>query len=148
MGGFGALAVGMMLPHVTWQIVAYAALSLTLIRMVPVAIAMLGTGAQLPTVAFIGWFGPRDLASIVFALIALEKGIPDRQTLLTTVMLIILLSVFLHGLSSVPLVAAYSRWYAARPDTPMLPKPSRRSCPGCGITRHRRRPNRRSRRSL
>jgi NhaP-type Na+/H+ or K+/H+ antiporter len=60
-----------------------------------------------------GWFGPRGLASIVFALIALEKGIPDRQTLLTTVMMIILLSVFLHGLSSVPLVVAYSRWYAA-----------------------------------
>ena len=111
--GFGALAVGMLLPHVTWQIIAYAALSLTLVRMVPVAIAMLGTGAQLPTVAFMGWFGPRGLASIVFALIALENGIPDRQMLLTTVMLIILLSVFLHGLSSVPLVAAYSRWYAA-----------------------------------
>ena len=111
--GFGALAVGMMLPHVTWQIVAYAAISLTLIRMVPVAIAMLGTEAKLPTVAFIGWFGPRGLASIVFALIALEKGIPDEQVLITTVMMIILLSVFLHGLSSVPLVAAYSRWYAA-----------------------------------
>jgi NhaP-type Na+/H+ or K+/H+ antiporter len=111
--GFGALAVGMLLPHVTWQILAYAVLSLTLIRMVPVAIAMRGTGAQLPTVAFMGWFGPRGLASIVFALIALEKGIPDRQTLLTTVMMIILLSVFLHGLSSVPLVTAYSRWYAA-----------------------------------
>ena len=111
--GFGALAVGMLLPHVTWQIVVYAAISLTLIRMVPVAIAMLGTGAQLPTVAFMGWFGPRGLASIVFALIALQDGIPDRQTLLTTVMLTILLSVFLHGLSSVPLVAAYSRWYGA-----------------------------------
>ncbi len=111
--GFGALAVGMLLPHVTWQVVAYAALSLTLIRMVPVAIALLGTGAQLPTVAFMGWFGPRGLASIVFALIALDEGIPGRQLLLTTVMMIILLSVFLHGLSSVPLVAAYSRWYAA-----------------------------------
>ena len=111
--GFGALAVGMLLPHVTWQIVAYAALSLTLIRMVPVAIALLGSGAQLPTVAFMGWFGPRGLASIVFALIALDEGIPGRQLLLTTVMMIILLSVFLHGLSSVPLVAAYSRWYAA-----------------------------------
>jgi len=112
--GFGALAVGMLLPHVTWQIVAYAVLSLTLVRMVPVAIAMLGTRAQLPTVAFMGWFGPRGLASVVFALIALQEGIPDRQVLLTTVMLIILLSVFLHGLSSVPLVAAYSRWYAAQ----------------------------------
>jgi NhaP-type Na+/H+ or K+/H+ antiporter len=111
--GFGALVVGMLLPHVTWQIVAYAALSLTLIRMVPVAIALLGTGARLPTVAFMGWFGPRGLASIVFALIALEKGVPNRQMLFTAVMMIILLSVFLHGLSSVPLVAAYSRWYAA-----------------------------------
>ena len=118
--------------------------SLTVVRMVPVAIALRGTGAQLPTVAFMGWFGPRGLASIVFALVALEKHIPDQQMLLTTVMMTILLSVFLHGLSSVPLVAAYSPWYAARPDTPMLPKPSRRSCPGRGITRRRNRPNRRS----
>jgi NhaP-type Na+/H+ or K+/H+ antiporter len=110
---FGALAVGALLPHVTWQIVVYAVLSLTLIRMVPVAIAMLRTGAQLPTVAFMGWFGPRGLASIVFALIALEEDIPDKRMLLTTVMMTILLSVFLHGLSSVPLVAVYSRWYAA-----------------------------------
>jgi sodium/hydrogen antiporter len=112
--GFGALAVGVLAPHLTWQVAAYAALSLTLIRMVPVAIAMLGTRARLPTVAFIGWFGPRGLASIVFALIALQEGIPGRQMLFATVMLTILLSVFLHGLSSVPLVAAYSRWYAAQ----------------------------------
>lgn len=111
--GFGALAVGMLLPHVTWQVALYAALSLTVLRMVPVAIALRGSGAQVRTVAFIGWFGPRGLASIVFALIALDDGIPDRQMLLTTVMMTILLSVFLHGLSSVPLVAAYSRWYAA-----------------------------------
>jgi sodium/hydrogen antiporter len=112
--GFGALAVGVLAPHLTWQVAAYAALSLTLIRMVPVAIAMLGTRARLPTVAFIGWFGPRGLASIVFALIALQEGIPGRQMLFATVMVTILLSVFLHGLSSVPLVAAYSRWYAAQ----------------------------------
>jgi NhaP-type Na+/H+ or K+/H+ antiporter len=111
--GFGALAVGMLWPHVTWQVVAYAALSLTVVRMVPVAIAMLKTGAQLPTVAFMGWFGPRGLASIVFATIALDDGIPDRQRLLTTVMMTILLSVFLHGLSSIPLVSVYSRWYKA-----------------------------------
>jgi NhaP-type Na+/H+ or K+/H+ antiporter len=100
---FGALAVGVVAPHVTWEVVAYSALSLTVVRMVPVAIAMLGTGAQLPTVAFIGWFGPRGLASIVFALIAVQDGIPDRQMLLATVVMTILLSVFLHGLSSVPL---------------------------------------------
>jgi sodium/hydrogen antiporter len=115
--GFGALAVGAMLPDVTWQILAYAALSLTIIRMVPVTIALLGTGARLPTVAFMGWFGPRGLASIVFGIIALESGIPDAQPLLTTVMTTVLLSVFLHGLSSVPLVAAYSRWYATHTGT-------------------------------
>jgi NhaP-type Na+/H+ or K+/H+ antiporter len=111
--GFGAIAVSTLLPHVTWQVVVYAVLSLTVIRMVPVAIALLGTGARLPTVAFLGWFGPRGLASLVFALIALDSGLPDIQTALSTVMVTVLLSVFLHGLSSVPFVAAYSRWYAA-----------------------------------
>ncbi len=112
-----------MFPHVTWRIVLYAVLSLTVVRMVPVALALAGTRARLPTVAFMGWFGPRGLASIVFGLIALEEGIPDRQTLLTTVMMTVLLSVFLHGLSSVPLVAAYSRWYAAyTPGHPTAPE--------------------------
>jgi NhaP-type Na+/H+ or K+/H+ antiporter len=110
---FGAVAVGLVWPNITWQVVLYAVLSLTVIRMLPVAAALLGTGARLPTIAFIGWFGPRGLASIVFALIAVESGIPDAQPVLATVVLTILLSVFLHGLSSVPLVAAYSRWYAA-----------------------------------
>ena len=110
--GFGAVGVSTLLPYVTWQVLLYAVLSLTVIRMVPVAIALLGTGARPPTVGFLGWFGPRGLASLVFALIALDSGLPDAQTLLTTVMLTVLLSVFLHGLSSVPLVAAYSRWYA------------------------------------
>jgi NhaP-type Na+/H+ or K+/H+ antiporter len=111
--GFGALAVGAVLPNITIQTVVYAVLSLTVIRMASVAIAMVRTGVQWPTIAFIGWFGPRGLASIVFALIALESGIPDAGPVLATVVLTILLSVFLHGLSSVPLVAAYSRWYAA-----------------------------------
>jgi len=119
--GFGALAVELMLPHLTWQVVAYAVLSLTVVRMVPVAIALWRTGAQAPTVAFMGWFGPRGLASIVFGLLALESGIPDGDVILTTVTLTVLLSVFLHGLTSVPFVAAYSRWFAAhaasRPTT-------------------------------
>jgi NhaP-type Na+/H+ or K+/H+ antiporter len=64
-------------------------------------------------VAFIGWFGPRGLASIVFALLALERGVPDSEVLLTTVVVTVSLSVVLHGLTSVPLVAAYHRWYAS-----------------------------------
>jgi NhaP-type Na+/H+ or K+/H+ antiporter len=111
--GFGALALTLALPHVTWQVVLYAALSLTVVRMVTVAIAMAGRGVRRPTVAFIGWFGPRGLASIVFGLLALERGVPDGEVLLTTVVLTVSLSVVLHGLTSVPLVAAYHRWYTA-----------------------------------
>ena len=63
--------------------------------------------------AFIGWFGPRGLASIVFALLALERGVPDGEVVLTTVVVTVALSVVLHGLTSAPLVTAYHRWYAA-----------------------------------
>ena len=114
--GFGALALGLALPHVTWQIVLYATLSLTLVRMVPVALALLGSGVRGPTVAFIGWFGPRGLASVVFALMVLERGVPEAQTLLTTVVVTVAFSVVLHGLTSVPFVRVYHRWYEAHTE--------------------------------
>jgi NhaP-type Na+/H+ or K+/H+ antiporter len=60
-----------------------------------------------------GWFGPRGLASVVFGLLALERGIPQARTVLATVTVTVTLSVFLHGLTSAPLVAAYHRWYMA-----------------------------------
>jgi len=109
--GFGALALGLAIPHITGQVVLYAALSLTVVRMLPVAVAMLGQGAQAPTVAFMGWFGPRGLATVVFALLVLERGVPEGQTLLTTVVVTVALSVILHGLTSVPFMRAYHRWY-------------------------------------
>jgi len=109
--GFGASALAAALPHVTWRVVLHAALSLTLVRMLPVFIAMLRAGARRPTVAFMGWFGPRGLASNVFALLVVERGVPDQQTLVTTVMVTVGLNVLLHGLSSAPLVAACHRWY-------------------------------------
>ena len=71
---FGAVLLGPALGDVTWSIALYAVLSLTIVRMIPVAIAMIGTGARRPTVAFLGWFGPRGLASIVFAILVLEEG--------------------------------------------------------------------------
>lgn len=114
--GFGALALGAALPHVTWRVVVYALLSLTVVRMLPVAVALMKSGARFQTVAFIGWFGPRGLASVVFALLALERGIPQSQMLLTTVVVTVSLSVVLHGLTSVPFVAAYHRWYTALSD--------------------------------
>jgi NhaP-type Na+/H+ or K+/H+ antiporter len=114
--GFGALALGLVAPHVTWQVVLYAVLSLTIVRMVPVALALLGKGVRRPTMAFIGWFGPRGLASVVFALLVLERGVPEGETLLATVVVTVALSVLLHGLTSVPFVRAYHRWYEAHAE--------------------------------
>lgn len=110
---FGAVAVLTALPYITWQILAYALLSLTVIRMLPVAVAMTGTGTRWQTRAFMGWFGPRGVASVVFGLLAFERGTPEAATLITTVAVTVGLSVFAHGFSAKPLVAAYHRWSAA-----------------------------------
>jgi sodium/hydrogen antiporter len=113
---FGAVLLGPALKHVTWEIVLYAVLSLTVVRMVPVAIAMLGTAANWRTVAFLGWFGPRGLASIVFAVIVVQEAdLPGATTILLTTYFTIGLSVLAHGLSASPLARAYARWYASRP---------------------------------
>jgi NhaP-type Na+/H+ or K+/H+ antiporter len=91
--------------------VVYAVLSLTVVRMVPVMIALAGTGSRWQTKLFMGWFGPRGLASVVFAILVLDSGLPDADPLLTTVVVTVALSVFLHGLSAMPLVSVYHRWY-------------------------------------
>jgi NhaP-type Na+/H+ or K+/H+ antiporter len=109
---FGAILLGPALRHLSWQIGLYAVLSLTLVRMLPVAIAMIGTGARTPTVAFLGWFGPRGLASIVFAVIVVEEAhLPGAQTILLTTYLTIGLSVLAHGVTASPLARRYARWY-------------------------------------
>ena len=92
----------------------YALLSLTVIRMVPVFICLLGTPYRLDTKLFAGWFGPRGLASIVFIVIVLQEKLPGSDTLAITVSLTVLLSVVLHGLSASPLVAAYAARAKAR----------------------------------
>lgn len=112
---FGAAAIPAALPHITWQIVVYAVLSLTAVRMLSVGTAMAGTGAPWQTLAFLGWFGPRGLASVVFAILAFERGTPAAETLLTAVVVTVGLSVFAHGFSARPLVAAYHRWTESGP---------------------------------
>jgi len=109
---FGLVAVPLLVDHVGWAEVAFAVLALTVLRMVPVALALLGTGLRAPTVAFVGWFGPRGLASVVFALLAAE-GLEldaDLTRVLTTICLTVLLSVLAHGLSADPLSARYGAW--------------------------------------
>jgi NhaP-type Na+/H+ or K+/H+ antiporter len=113
---FGAVLLGPALPHLTWRIVAYAALSLTLVRMIPVAIAMLGTGARRPTIAFVGWFGPRGLASIVFAVIVVEQShLPQTSTIVLVTYATVGLSVLAHGLTAAPLTGRYVHWYESHP---------------------------------
>ena len=113
---FGAVLLGPALEHLSWQIVFYAVLSLTLIRMLPVAIAMIGSGARRHTVAFLGWFGPRGLASIVFAVIAVQEAhLTVAETIVRTAYVTVGLSVFAHGLTASPLAKRYSRWYESHP---------------------------------
>jgi NhaP-type Na+/H+ or K+/H+ antiporter len=110
---FGAAIVGPVLSHATWTEALYAALSLTVVRMVPVAISFTGTHAQPPTVLFTGWFGPRGLASIVFTVIVLDEShLAHVSTMTTVVVLTILISVFAHGITARPLTGRYAAWYA------------------------------------
>jgi len=89
----------------------YAGLSLTLVRMLPVALALAGTGLSRPTILFMGWFGPRGLASIVLGLVYLERqaNLPTESTIRLTVMATVLLSIFGHGLSALPGISVYAK---------------------------------------
>ena len=112
---FGAILLGPALDRLSWEIVLYAVLSLTVLRMLPVAVALLGSRARAPTVAFLGWFGPRGLASIVFAVILIEESnLPQQETILLTTYLTVGLSVALHGITAVPLARRYARWATAQ----------------------------------
>lgn len=114
---FGAVLLGPALGHLSWQVVVYAVASLTLVRMLPVAIALIGTRARAPTVAFIGWFGPRGLATIVFVILILEESgeLPHENSVLTTATITIGLSVLAHGITSAPLADRYSAWFREHP---------------------------------
>jgi len=98
-------------------VLLYAVLSLTAARMLPVMAAMLGTGARAGTAAFIGWFGPRGLASIVFALIAVQQSsLPHEATIVLTAYVTVALSTLAHGASATGLSRRYSAWLSAHPE--------------------------------
>jgi sodium/hydrogen antiporter len=113
---FGAVLLGTALKHLTWQAALYAVLSLTIVRMLPVAIAMIRSGARRQTVGFLGWFGPRGLASIVFAVITIQEAhLAGSNTILLATYLTVGLSVAAHGLTAAPLARRYARWYEQHP---------------------------------
>ena len=115
---FGAAMLVPGLENAGWRDVAFALLALTVVRMVPVALALLGTGLSRPTVAFIGWFGPRGLASVVFGLIAFDTLDPaESKIVLGAVTVTVAASVLLHGLSASPLAGRYGeRSRSLHPD--------------------------------
>ena len=91
-----------------WRIIVYAVASLTLVRMLPVFVSLAGLGLRTDTKLFVGWFGPRGLASIVFAVMIIDEHLPGTETLVATTAWAIVLSIIAHGLSANYLARAYS----------------------------------------
>jgi NhaP-type Na+/H+ or K+/H+ antiporter len=119
---FGVI-VASLLSGITQAVILYSVLSLTIIRVVPVALSLMKTGLQTDSVMFIGWFGPRGLASIVLLLITLNEapGIPGLGTIAVVVSTTVLFSVFAHGISANPAITWYARKMASLPsDAPEL----------------------------
>jgi NhaP-type Na+/H+ or K+/H+ antiporter len=106
---------------VQWQNLGFAVLSLTVLRMVPVALCLVGSGLRPESVLFIGWFGPRGLASVVFGLIALESldVSADASTTVGVIATTVVLSVLLHGYTATPWARRYGAW-ASGPGHPTL----------------------------
>jgi sodium/hydrogen antiporter len=114
---FGAVAVAPAVEGLTWQIVLYAVLSLTVIRMVPVAMALAGARLDRATIALVGWFGPRGLASVVFALLALEElDSPAADHAVDVITITVLLSVVAHGATADPLATRYAKHLTRQAD--------------------------------
>ncbi|MBS45235.1 MAG: sodium:proton exchanger [Nocardioides sp.] len=139
---FGAVLAGAFLTDVTWPVLAYAALSLTVVRGVPVVVSMVRSGTRWESRLFLAWFGPRGLASILFALLIseeLEAG-PHTTTVLTTAAVTVLASIYLHGVTASPWAARLGRLLSAGPaqqaelaDAPDLP--TRRTLGARGLSR-------------
>jgi sodium/hydrogen antiporter len=112
----GLIAVEL-LDEITWQVGLYAVLSLTVVRMLAVAVALLGSGLRAPTVGFVGWFGPRGLASVVLALVVLEQDqrLANVDTLVLATLVTVMISIVAHGFSAGPLGRRYGEWAATVP---------------------------------
>ena len=110
---FGALLLPAGLAHATWHAVILALLFLTVVRMLPIWVSLIGSGLKRRDRLFLGWFGPRGLASILFTLIMIDEfDFPREQELLSCVSMTVFLSIILHGMSATPL----SNWIGRRSD--------------------------------
>ena len=107
----GAMLLPRALATAGWQEWVYAALSLLMLRLVSVAVASIRSGAKWQTVLFMGWFGPRGLATVVFTVMLIDEGIPNGDVIAATAVLCVVMSALAHGITAPPLVSAYSRWW-------------------------------------
>jgi NhaP-type Na+/H+ or K+/H+ antiporter len=113
---FGLVMVPKVTPYWDGNALIYAILSLTIIRMLPVAISLIGARLGWASIAFIGWFGPRGIASVLYSLMVVgELGLKGHEQAIAVIVLTVLLSVFLHGLTAVPLSAVYGRAMLQKP---------------------------------
>ena len=116
---FGATMLPLLAAGLNWLMVIFAGLALTIIRMLPVALSLLGTGLKRPTVLFLGWFGPRGLASILLMLlVANEVGVALSHPIMLTAILTVGLSIFLHGITAAPFARRYSALAALTGECP------------------------------
>ncbi len=107
---FGVGVIATSIQHMTLEVFAYVLLSLTVIRMLPVFVAMVGSGERWDSRLFMGWFGPRGLASIVFTIMVLNENLPGSELIATVVTCTVGISLVCHGISANPL----ARWLARR----------------------------------
>ena len=114
---FGAAVIGQSVQHFTWEILVYAILSLTVIRMLPIFLSLSGTGESTASKLFLAWFGPRGLASIVFAIIVLNKGITGGKFVAMIAGLTVFFSLVAHGVSANPLAKSLGQREGQKADS-------------------------------
>lgn len=114
---FGVAVIGQTIERITWAMLPYALLSLTFIRMLPIAVSLVGKGEEPDGVLFLGWFGPRGLASVVFAIMVMNADLPGSELIAMVVTCTVGLSLVLHGVTANPM----SAWIADRRDSPVDP---------------------------
>lgn len=110
---FGTVVISRVVGTFTWEMLLYVGLSLTIIRMLPIYLCLHGTGEPVSSRLFLGWFGPRGLASIVFAVIVMEHDLPGSRYIAMVVVCTVFFSLVLHGLSATPL----SKWLGGKEKT-------------------------------
>ena len=103
---FGSVVIAEVIDSFNWQVLAYSLLSLTVIRMLPIILSLTGTRERIESKLFLAWFGPRGLASIVFAVVVLNKGVAGAKLIAVVVACTVILSAIAHGITANPFASA------------------------------------------